>query len=93
MKVNMSWLREALHVATPPERGEIECAFTFTPWAPISSWSIDHDTAADFASTVDHRFAVVLTAKTEGNKYLIIGPGGLYGVRGFDIHSPEKEMI
>lgn len=107
MTVPESWLRAALKVGDDeelPERGDLQAAFTFTPWGEgaASSWSYNADVAGEFATLrmkrepagTEARYVVTLTAPADkSSKTMMTGPDGFYGVLGLGHNDDEEEVI
>lgn len=94
MSVNENWLKTAIKSDVPPA-GMKETSFTFTPKGErgITSWTISHQTAINFANN-DDGYSVFLVAESENNdNKFAMGPTGLYKVKGFDSHTSEHEVI
>lgn len=79
--------------------------FIFKPHGGATSWTVDRKTAQEFAGFVGSpdaketarkkgKRAIIMHARAADNpNKFVMGPGGLYSVKGFDQFSYEKEVV
>lgn len=97
MSVEEDFLRKAMGLKQGdklPRKGSKTTSFTYTPkTGETSSWSVSPEAAKKFA-TKSRVYQLMLIAKTKDNKNsFVLGPDGLYSVRGLGDFEYEKETI